>query len=70
MFKLILLTIAVVAVAVVALGVKMFLVKGGTFTKTCSSIDAGGEKIGCSCKDKGEDKCENYEKHHGKDKEV
>ena len=70
MFKLILLTIAVVAVAVVALGVKMFLVKGGTFTKTCSSVDAGGKKIGCSCKNTPDEKCENLNKHHGKDEKI
>ena len=64
MLKVIYLSIILVAIAVLALAVKMFFKKGGMFTKSCSSIDAKGNKVPCTCKDSGPEKCENYEKHH------
>ncbi len=65
--QLFLLTIALLGVAFAALGIKMFLIPGGQFVKQCSSVDVGSNKhIGCSCGEKKpEDRCENYEEHHG-----
>ncbi len=65
--KIFLLVLALMAIAFALIGIKMFLVKGGMFTKSCSSVDTGtGEHIGCTCGEKppGE-RCENYEEHHG-----
>jgi len=63
--KLILISAILIGVAVLAMAVKMFLKKGGQFTKTCSSVDEKGRHVPCTCKDKPDEKCENFEKHHG-----
>jgi hypothetical protein len=65
--KLIGITVALVAIAFAAINIKMFVKKGATFNKSCSSVDTGsGEKVGCTCGGDGSDEdCENYEKHHG-----
>lgn len=66
MFKLLLITIVLVGVAIAAIAIKMFVQKGGQFTKSCSSVDLGtGEKIGCVCGDDDPKNCVYYEKHHG-----
>ncbi len=51
-------------IAFALIGIKMFIQKGGMFTKTCSSSleDGKGKKLSCSCNGD----CENYELHHGK----
>ena len=61
------LSLIMVAIAFSAIGIKMFLVKGGQFTKQCSTVDTGNTKIGrtCGAKDT-EERCENFEEHHGK----
>ncbi len=60
MFKLILITIVVVGIAFLAIGIKMLLVKGGTFKKQCSSTDPKtGKKIGCTCGGGDDGECEN-----------
>lgn len=65
-FKVLLLTIILVGVAIAGIAIKMFLQKGGMFTKSCSSVDTTtGEKIGCVCGDGDPKQCVNYEKHHG-----
>jgi hypothetical protein len=65
--KIFLLALALVGIAFALIGIKMFLIKGGTFSKSCSSVDEGsGEHIGCTCGEKSpEERCENYEEHHG-----
>ncbi len=72
MFLVVLLTIVLVGIAVAGIGIKMFVQKGGQFTKSCSSVDAStGQRIGCTCDNQGDEKsCVNYEKHHGVLKEV
>jgi len=67
MFKLLLISIILVAFAIAAIAIKMFVQKGGQFSKSCSSVDTTtGERIGCDCGNPGDDKnCVNYEKHHG-----
>ena len=50
MLKVLLITIVLLAIAVSAIGIKMFVKKGGEFKKSCSTIDPDtGERIGCSC---------------------
>ena len=52
--KVFLLTLILVAIAIIAIAVKMFLIKGGEFKKSCSSIDPKtGKKIGCICEKEG-----------------
>ncbi len=66
--KVLLLSIILVGVAIAGIAIKMFVQKGGQFSKSCSTIDAtSGKRIGCSCGNDGDDdtSCENYEKHHG-----
>jgi len=65
-FKVILLAIVLIAIAFAAIAIKMFVQKGGQFTKSCSSVDTTtGEKVGCVCGDGNPKDCVNYEKHHG-----
>ncbi len=67
-FKLILVSFVLVAIAFLAINIKMFVKKGGMFTKSCSSVETGdGKKAGCTCSSSSSadhTKCENYEKHH------
>ena len=60
-FKLILLTIAVIGFAFAAIGIKMFLKKNGEFKKQCSTVDTKtGQRIGCTCgSESGADTCHN-----------
>lgn len=70
MFKLILISTVLIGFAIAAIAIKMFVQKGGQFTKSCSSVDAEtGERIGCDCGDGDPKSCVNYEKHHGTLKE-
>lgn len=66
-FKLILLSTALIGIAFALIGIKMFIFKDGIFTKTCSSNIAtpDGTKLGCSCDENPGLVCENYEEHHG-----
>lgn len=67
MFKLLLITVILVAIAIAAIAIKMFVQKGGQFSKSCSTVDTTtGKRIGCTCDNQGDEKsCVNYEKHHG-----
>lgn len=66
MFTVLLLSIIFIGLAIAGIAIKMFLQKGGQFTKTCSTIDAStGKRVGCVCGDDDPKNCENYEKHHG-----
>ncbi|MBN1650724.1 MAG: hypothetical protein JW857_05320 [Bacteroidales bacterium] len=66
-FKLILITTALIAAAFALIGIKMFIFKDGVFTQTCSSEIAvpDGTKLGCTCDENPGYTCENYEEHHG-----
>ncbi len=66
--QLFLISIALIGIAFAAIGIKMFLLPDGQFVKQCSTVDSGPLKnIGCSCGEQSpEDRCENYEDHHGK----
>ena len=72
MFTVILLSIFLIGLAVIGIAIKMFVQKGGMFTKSCSSVDTTtGQRIGCSCGAEGDERsCENYEKHHGVLKDI
>lgn len=63
-WKLLLITIVLMAIAFALIAIKMFIQKGGVFTKTCSSDiqDDKGRSMSCGCNGD----CENYELHHGK----
>ncbi|MBI9034023.1 MAG: hypothetical protein JEZ03_06110 [Bacteroidales bacterium] len=67
--KLMLVSIVLVAIAFLAINIKMFVKKGGMFTKSCSSVETDdGKKVGCTCSSSSSadhTKCENYETHHG-----
>jgi hypothetical protein len=65
--KVLLASIVLIGAAIVGIAIKMFLQKGGQFTKQCSTVDATtGKRVGCTCgADGDETQCENYEKHHG-----
>ena len=65
--KVFLLALGLLGLAIAGIAIKMFFIKGGMFTKQCSSVDTGDVKLGCTCGEKSpEERCENYEKHHGK----
>lgn len=62
MFKLILITIIIVGLAVAGFAIKMFVKKNGEFKKSCSSVDpTSGKKMECTCSSAPEQKCENSE---------
>ncbi len=65
--KVLLLTIILVGAAIAGIAIKMFVQKGGQFSKSCSTVDTtSGKRIGCTCAGDGDDtNCVNYEKHHG-----
>lgn len=58
-FKLILIAFVLIAIAFAAIGIKMFVKKDGEFKKQCSSVDANGNRIGCTCKKPTGEVCEN-----------
>lgn len=61
MWKVILISILLVAMAIAAIAIKLFVRKDGAFKKSCSSVDPStGNQIGCTCghADGGES-CEN-----------
>ena len=65
--KLFILVFILLAIAFAGIAIKMFFVKGHVFTKSCSSVDVHGKKIGCTCGEKAEgEKCDKWEEHHGK----
>ena len=61
LFKVIIITAILLALAIAGIAIKMFLKKGGEFKKQCSSVDPDtGQKIGCTCgAADGGDNCEN-----------
>ena len=61
MWKVILLSVIVIGVAIAAIAIKMFVKKDGEFKKTCSTVDPKtGEPLGCTCgKGDGGEACEN-----------
>lgn len=61
LLKVLIITVILLALAISAIAIKMFLKKGGEFKKQCSSVDPDtGERIGCSCgKTEGGEACEN-----------
>lgn len=64
MFKLLLITIVLLGVAIAAIAIKMFVKKGGEFQKSCGSVDAStGKRTACSCGKSSEERCENKHKH-------
>lgn len=68
MIKLIIPAILILGVAVLGLAIRILLVKGGKFSKRCSSAEAAGEKNArCVCNDPGNEDHENcryYSEHH------
>lgn len=62
-WKLLLVSVALIGIAVALIAIKMFIKKGSSFKKTCSSSlqDTKGRKMSCSCNGD----CENYALHHG-----
>ncbi len=61
--KLLAISVVLIGIALMGIAVKMFFIKGGRFTKSCSSLP--GEKSECTCGGVEETSCVNYEKHHG-----
>ena len=59
-WKILLIAVVLIGIAVAAIAIKMFVKKDGQFVKTCGSVDPKtGKKIGCSCGSEDESKCEN-----------
>jgi hypothetical protein len=67
-FKVFLIVIILLSLAFAGIAIKMFFIKGAFFTKQCSTIETDpGGRHNCSCGQKpAEERCENYEAHHGK----
>lgn len=60
----ILASVVLVGLAIAGIAIKMFLKKDGKFTKSCSSVDSDGKKIGCVCGSDDGDSCVNRKHHH------
>lgn len=60
--------ILIIGVAVLFLAVRILLIKGGNFSKRCSSAETGDDKKStCGCSGGGEvneKACKNYSLHH------
>lgn len=65
-FKLLLLSIILIAIAVAGIAIKMFIKKGGEFKKQCATVDPEtGTKLGCSCDGSpGDGSCKNDKEKH------
>jgi len=61
MWKLILLSAIIIAIAIAAIAIKMFVKKDGEFKKSCSTVDPKtGKPMGCTCGNgEGGENCEN-----------
>ncbi len=61
MLKLFLVVFIVIAISFGLIAIKMFLKKGGSFEKKCSSVNPKtGEKFGCTCgNNDNSEECEN-----------
>jgi len=62
--QVLLLTLILLAIAIAGIAIKMFFVRGATFTKTCGSkFDPDtGKPMACTCHGKLEEDCDNLEK--------
>ncbi|MCM1042484.1 MAG: hypothetical protein NC396_08690 [Bacteroides sp.] len=67
MFRLLLVTLILVALCVAGLGIRILLKKNGEFSHRCAVREAGGELGSChSCSATGRhEDCPNYQLHHG-----
>ncbi len=60
LLQLFLISIVLVAIALIGIGVKMFVVKGGEFKKQCGSVDpTTGQRLGCTCHNSDKSQCDN-----------
>jgi len=60
LFKIFLVSIILIAIAVAGIAIKMFFVKGGRFEKTCGSVDPkSGKIVACSCHKDENKECDN-----------
>lgn len=58
-WKLLLVSVVIIGVAIAGIAIKMFMKKDGEFKKQCGSADpTTGERLGCSCGGS-EGSCEN-----------
>ncbi|MBE9491541.1 MAG: membrane or secreted protein [Bacteroidetes bacterium] len=49
-WKLILISVILISIAIAGIAIKMFVKKGGEFKKSCGSVDPStGKHISCSC---------------------
>ncbi len=71
MLKLILLSAALIGLAIAGIAIKMFLKKDGRFEKTCGSVDpASGRVVACTCKSEEPDKCHSKTTLHRVDEQI
>jgi len=60
--------ILLIGLAVLGIAIKMFFIKGSSFTKTCGSVDpVTGKKIACTCGADSNDnrvRCDNKTRQH------
>jgi hypothetical protein len=58
--KLIIISVILIAIAFAAIAIKMFVLKGGSFQKSCGSVDpVTGKRIACECGGKADGECKN-----------
>jgi len=59
-FKLIIVAVVLLSIAVAGIAIKMFFVKNAEFRKSCSSIDpVTGNRLDCSCGGNSDSSCDN-----------
>lgn len=64
MLELLVITIVLLGLAIAAIGIKMFVKKGGEFQKSCGSVDpTSGQRTACSCGKMSDETCDNKHKH-------
>ncbi len=58
--KLLLTVILLIALAWIAIGIKMFVKKNGQFSKSCSTVDpTTGKPMACTCSSSDKEPCHN-----------
>lgn len=66
--KLLIPAIIILGLAFLGMAIRILLVKGGKFSKSCSSAEASGDKnIRCACdtpEEEDHENCKYYKEHH------
>ncbi|HPR56998.1 MAG TPA: hypothetical protein PK915_01345 [Bacteroidales bacterium] len=65
MLQLFVISIVLIGLAVAGIAIKMFLIKGGEFKKSCGRVNhSSGKRVACTCGKSETENCSNQHAHH------